>query len=141
MNWLSRNWLGLVVCAALLIVALSAFYYFVLFLPEEHRFRLEMERQEKSAVQKHKEENQEREERRIEEEQSTKQHNSELLEQCLSNASSNYTNRWNSACKEGLGHLGQEQKENCSLPEWMADDYIKDYNNEKEDCFRRFPQR
>lgn len=139
MSWLSRNWLGLVVCVTLLIVALSVSYYFVIFLPQEHQLRLEMDRQEKAAAQQRREER-EREERRIKEEQSIKQHNSELLDTCLSDAGVNYITRWNNACKEGFGR-GGDTKEKCALPEWMADGYMKDYNTEKEDCFKRYPQR
>ena len=138
MNWISSNWLKIIVSIALLISSISIFYYFVLFLPEEHKLKLEIEREEKTSKQRLNEETQERENRRIEEQQKTKQLNSQLLNTCLYDASTNYMYRWNQSCKKGFGR-GHDTRDKCSLPEWMSDQYMRDYNAEKEDCFKQYP--
>jgi len=57
-----------------------------------------------------------------------------LFELCLSTARERYTLDWNAACRA----LGEEK--GCDLPSFLSDPIEKGYQNEKNDCFKKYPQ-
>jgi len=128
MNWLSRNWLGVVVSIALLIGAFSAFYYFVLFLPEEHRAKLELEREKQTAeLQRQATEQKSKDE--------AQKQNQRFLNACLDDAGHNYNANWKIKCE----YLKLD--ENCHLPEYIAKGLTDDFVAEQERCYNHFSPR
>jgi hypothetical protein len=124
LQWLSRNWLGLIAGITLLVIALSVSYYFVLFLPKEHILRLDLEHQEKL-----------KEEERTTTEQRWKFYNSRILDGCLSTAEEDYKARWEQT------YLSLNLGKNCLLPKETSDSYSRDLKDAREECYRRNPQR
>lgn len=111
-----RNIFNLSVIATFLLIGFSVFYYFVIFLPEKERGRVEQVRQEglNKEIQKR--------------EQETK------LDTCFNQAYEAYIARWNGICKiDGL-------EEKCKLPADRSEPTQIYYKELKDECFRKYPQ-
>ena len=102
-----------VLILSLLLVALSVFYYYVIFLPQKEEARLEQQRQEQLA-----------EELKELKEQEAKEEAERNLNECLSDAESEYHNQWYRECK------GQDKLTNrcISLHEMTFEEYSKKNN-------------
>ena len=97
---------------AALIVALSIGYYFVIYLPQKDRLKEES----------------------IKQSQQQAEANKMLLNRCLVSAETRGSEFWDSECES------QGLKKDCRLPTYNADrvdSHIKDNKNE---CFKRYPQ-
>ena len=56
-----------------------------------------------------------------------------ILASCLSSAYSNFENLWNEEWeKEGL-------EEKCDLPKWVADELNSEYQQLKDECYKKYP--
>lgn len=106
-----------IVAASLLIIALSFAYYFVIFLPEKEKAKLEQEK--------------------IEQEDKQKQWllNKTGLENCLKDAEKTENDFWNKTCKDVLG-----KKDGCLLPQDYADRVDAHGKNLREECFKKYTQ-
>lgn len=137
-----NTWIKTCAGLALLVIAASVAYYFVIFLPRERTARLEMdrqkvevERQQKLAADQIEREKleQQRQEKLTSELRETRMR--DLLAACLAGTYAIYSERWQRTCRaRGLA-------ENCQLPLDVAESYEKDHYNERADCFKSFPQR
>lgn len=58
-----------------------------------------------------------------------------LLKQCLNNAYEVYRKGWNQECER----IGEEEE--CALPFDMVDRLDRRYEEMKEDCFKKYPQK
>src|SRR5690349_5485083 len=98
------------------ISASSIAYYFIMFLPQKELIQLELQK----TVQK---------EKGIAAEQKAKD-----LKACLMMADLNGVHFWNNECKsQGLG-------EECRLPTYNANRVDGSIKEDKEDCFKQYPQ-
>lgn len=103
--------------ASLLIVSLSVAYYFVIYTPKKEGAIIELQKQ----VQLKKEQ---AEQKKEQDALSEKTRTKELLDSCLSNAETNYSNYWTKECKS-RGLLS----ESClNLLDMSLEDYYKDQN-------------
>ena len=110
------NFVQAIFAVAFLIIALSIGYYFVIYIPQKDKNALEQKKLEQSTK------------------NSEVQQNKISLANCLSNAEVSYTAYWNSECKtRGL-------KDNCSLPIVNLNIIQKNLTDNKNDCFKRYPQ-
>lgn len=99
------------IVAGILIISMSIFYYFVIFLPQKEREKTELKREELETIEA----------------------NRTLLNDCLREAERKSNDFWNKMCR------GQGLKEDCSLPQHNADsakEYLDDW---KEECFKKYP--
>jgi len=149
--------LKLAIVAGIILVGFSVFYYYVIFLPQKERVKVEREQQEQ-VVEELKEQR-EKEEARL------------SLDTCIANAEERYSDQWNRECKargeltsrclslyemtfkeyqeekglEGIKGFADYYKErdecSCSLPTAIAND-IGDYRDGlKAECFKKYPQK
>lgn len=142
----------ILICAVLL-VAFSVFYYFVIFLPQKDKAQLEQQQKEQLAK-----------EEKEKEAQRQAITNKLLLESCLNNADESYRADWAMACKinaqeitEGIqrcmigGYLSKSDCEgiwgkpndspDCSLPGATADRLEERWQQSKDNCFKMYPQK
>jgi len=102
---------------ASLIIALSIAYYFVIFLPEKERSKLNLELKEQEAR---------TEKQKI---------NSVLLDDCLNDVGIRMNNSWNEVCKaKGL-------KEDCLQSLDVVEIHDKRNVELKNECFKKYPQK
>ncbi len=107
----------------ILIVAGSIFYYFVIFIPQKEKAKLDFERDKWSSEQK-----------KIEDEKSKESLNTRLLNVCLQSADESYLAQWKTECES------RKLKDDCSLPSATAN-HIESFRKEsKDECFKRYPQ-
>lgn len=59
-------------------------------------------------------------------------HQTKKLDQCVELVEQRHNKRWNNSCK-ALGH-----EEGCGLDKDTATIHLKIYENEKEDCYRKY---
>lgn len=97
---------------AALIIALSIAYYFIIYIPDRDKLKAEVTKQEQEKVEK----------------------NRILLNSCLEDVDKSYNSNWQSLCKSS----GKE--ENCGLPTYDVERVDKIKKENKEECFRKYPQ-
>lgn len=114
---------------SVLIIAFSAAYYFVIFLPNKEKANQEIER-EKIQIELQK---QEKERKGAEEESKKETQKRMLLQSCLKKAADNFTENWNDACEQ----LGRPKE--CNLPASWADSFNEKLEGEKNDCYKQYP--
>jgi len=102
---------------SLLLVAISIFYYYVIFLPRKEESRLEQNEQEKLIEQERESEMREK------------------LDSCLEVTRFSYSLCWNMHCRV----LGRE--EDCELPFPRIDRCEEERERNKNECFKRYPQK
>ena len=100
----------------IIIASLSVAYYFVYYLPHKENEAREQQKHETAYLQKTAEENQKK------------------LDECLLLASLTYSQTFEGHCKK----LGRAK--DCLLPMQVAKAYEEGYNNDKEECFRKYKQ-
>ena len=152
------------VIAGILLISVSFFYYYVIFLPQKEQARLEQQRQEQSAKE-------EKERQAIERELQERKEAKQNLDACIDNAKTRYSNRWEEECEargkltskcisllkmtfkeyqeekgieglEGFVAYYEEQDEcSCSLPFSIADRINETLQEDKDYCFKMYPQK
>ncbi len=115
------------IIAGALIVALSLAYYLVIFLPKKEATRIDQQKQDQEQQQQAKAD-------AIKKVEDEKIANRKSLNLCLSMADISYSSFWDSECK------GQGLRPDCTLPEYNADRVEKSKKDDKDACFRRYPQ-
>jgi len=101
-----------IVAFSFLIVALSIAYYFVIFLPSIEKNKLKLEESSQ------------------EDDVSSKV----LLDECLNRVKNNMTSVIETRCKD-------KTSDNCIVPDKEVKLYTDIYESEKNDCFKKFPQK
>lgn len=109
---------------SVLLVASSVSYYFVIFLPEKEEAKLELQKDKLRA--------EEQEKTRL---QLEKEENKEKLETCLSSVQKIYEARWDESCYD-LGLEGD-----CVLPFSLVDRWNKLRQQNRDDCYKKYPQK
>ncbi|MEK7124722.1 MAG: hypothetical protein AAB877_03545 [Patescibacteria group bacterium] len=151
-EFIKQNWFKLSFATSVILIGVSIFYYFVIFIPEKEEIRV---KQEQLKIEQAK---QEEVDKQTKEEQA-KLESKEALDSCISSAKSHYTELWNNEC-EYLGEISTTCKEilDLSYQEYLekykltADDYkkqrgitaeffgdITDYYQRRDDCSCRLP--
>lgn len=111
-NQTNINLLGV----AALIIALSIGYYFVIYLPKNAKEKLKQAEDVKTQ------------------ERINEYYRQASIDKCFSEAETNYTIYWNTACvSNGLKDL-------CQLPSKTGDDIEELRKTHKEECLKRYPQ-
>jgi hypothetical protein len=95
-----------------LIIALSIGYYFVIYIPQKDRLKEESAKQLQQQVEA----------------------NRVLLNNCLISAEVRGSNFWDSECE------GKGLKEDCRLPTYNADRVDNHIKDDKNECFKKYPQ-
>jgi hypothetical protein len=154
----------IILSIAILIVALSVGYYFVLYLPQKEQRQIDLQKQQQQAKDKKEEE--------------IKAQSQQALSDCISDAETNYSNNWFRECKSrgsltsrcislhemtfdeyakqnnipsGTENIGERLKAidtfykerddcSCRLPLDLADRLNKILENEKDLCLKKYPQ-
>jgi len=146
-EFLKQNWFKISIVIVMLLIAVSIFYYFVIFIPKKEQMRLEAE----AAKIESEKQTQLAEEQKKQEE---KQKAQDDLNSCIASAGSNYNSRWNNEC-DFLGKLTSECKtilidtysytsylEKKGLSSKISDSNyysIIDYYTKKDECSCRLP--
>ncbi len=103
------------ITVGIVLVSLSIFYYFVIFLPQKEETKMKQLKQEQEATQR------------------AKYIDEAFRDVCLEDADKGYLVNWNKECKSrGL-------KENCSLPLENADRLEVSRQQYKDECFKKYP--
>ena len=137
-----------VLILSLLLVALSVFYYYVIFLPQKEQARIEQQKQEQLAEEL-------KEQEAKEEAEQEKRLNRLLLDTCLNEADNSLKNSFISLCKDD-GRISGGDEASClagtiddnvsymtasnlysSLFKRILDKREKD----KDECFKKYPQK
>lgn len=152
MNMSLDKFTKIILIFSVLLVAFSAFYYFVIFLPQKEEAKIELEKEQQAQKQQEqKKEELERKKQQL------------LLDACLKDAYETYTADWTNACKlqakritEGIqscisGYLTEsdckkiwgepDDSPDCSLPADTADTLEKRLQQNKDECFKKYPQK
>jgi len=158
--FLKDNWFQVIIALAIILVAISVFYYFVIFIPQKEQARIDQQKQEQLA--------------KDQKEQEAKQQAEQALNTCLADASTSYSDQWYRECKS-QGKLtnrcialhdmtleeyakeknitadkqftvwGDFYKEkngcSCRLPLDNADRINKSLQDDKDECFKKYPQK
>lgn len=154
-NYFIKDPLKAVIAFAIVLISLAAAYYFLIALPSVENQRLDLERQQQEARQQA--------ELEAKEQAATQaQQKSLLLDACLSDARANYDANWASSCKlkaanitkgyqDCLGYGGDASVcrqswgyppnlTDCTLPQNTADSWNNQYKDERNECYKRYPQ-
>lgn len=113
---MNNNWSTLLLSVAALIVALSIGYYFVIFLPQKEQEKIQQEKQKNTAMEE------------------KKTNEKLLLNYCLEDAEKSYNYNWNKTCST------QRLEDECNLPSNMADSIDNYRKQQKDECFKKYPQ-
>jgi|GEM_PF-1727700 len=100
----------------IIIACLSLAYYFAYYLPNKENQIREQQKLEAAYL------------------ENIRQENQKKLDECLANAYLNYANTFDGHCLK----LGKAK--DCLLPSQPSMAYEEQYNNSKEDCFRKYKQ-
>jgi len=155
------TWIKRCLALAIVLVAVSIAYYFVIYLPRERTARLEMERQERLATEQRAQEKLElerrekqavdqRERERLEMQQqesgvrqaeilardARRTQMDRLLNSCLSAEFDAYQKKWRETCWQ----LG-DPNDKCLLPKWIADEQGKNLREGESRCVKVYPAR
>lgn len=146
-EFIKQNWFKLSFSVSVILIGISIFYYFVIFIPNKEEVRI---KQEELKIEQAKQEQFEKQTR----EEKTKLEAEEALNSCVALADKNYVALWNQEC-EDLGKLSIECKEilDLSYQEYLdkhnltVEDYkkqrgitkeffgdVSDYYQRREDC-------
>lgn len=109
---------------AALLAGAGVFYHYVVTVPQQARAKQAIETKRLEQEEKHKQD-----------EQTAKRRSKELLDACLSDAYSAYSENWKKACRK-FGRF-----DDCVLPSDTADTINESLAGYKNDCFRKYPQR
>lgn len=56
-----------------------------------------------------------------------------ILASCLSSAYNSFESLWNEECEK------QELEKKCDLPKWVADELNSEYQQLKDECYKKYP--
>ena len=113
---------------AAVLAGAGVFYHYVITIPQREREEQALERARLKAEQ-------EREAERINLEIAKRTYAEKKLEECLTTALIYHGRDWNNYC--ALLH----RPENCTLPEDVGERLKKELREQRDECFKRFPQR
>lgn len=161
------DYLKLAVIGAIIIIALSVAYYFVIFIPQKESQRTALQKEELRV-------SQQREQGKIDQEKQKQEQAKQALDTCLENAETDYSRWWDQACKSrGLltsrcislldmtiadyakekgipsnkeftiySDFTKEKSDcSCSLPQTAADGIEKSRQDRKDICLKQYPQK
>jgi predicted membrane protein len=115
-NFLKDNWFKIIIAFSILIVAVSIGYYFIIYIPKINADKLAEQKAQQRL------------------EANTKLTNQTNLQDCLDQAATDSSTQWDKNCStRGL-------KNDCSLPMDVSDSIGKAEVNQKNDCFKQYPQ-
>ncbi len=104
-EFVKTHWFNLGILITLFLIAISIFYYFVIFIPKKENARVEAEKQAQLA-------NDEKIKIATEKANNQKEQNKILLNTCINDAYDNYHNNWAGYCKRNL-EITSTGLENC----------------------------
>lgn len=172
MKWFSENWFKLIVTIIFLLIGISVFYYYVIFLPKKEQSRLDLDKakaaQEILQQQKKDQLVQEQKDQGLEDKYLAQVN----LDKCLLEESNNYTFQWLQTCNsrgllpndckkfadssytseqfttenhlsyyDGLKQYIDKQNEcSCRLPSSSAESIETRTKQNKDECFKKYPQ-
>lgn len=118
----------LAIISSLLLVAVSVFYYLIIYMPHKEEALLKLQKEEQVA--KERKEAEERSAREIE------------LGNCLLYARAHYEENWATACQnESRRRLGLDTGPNCALSIEAAQRQDALNKESKDECYKKYPQR
>lgn len=141
-----------------LIIGLSVAYYLVLYIPKRDKAKLEQQAQQ---AEQQKQEQQTKDEA-LKKAEDEKNANKILLDDCLSTAQADYTLNWTEDCKANAKRVSNgiancktignsdsfcrslwgsaDASPNCSLPLDLSKSIEDSLTQQKNDCFKKYPQ-
>jgi len=123
-NLTVNDYLKLSLGLSAVVIALSCAYYFAYYTPKLNQEKITKEQQQADA------------QLQLQKDQQTQQRVS--LSYCLHVADINATAYWNRACKD----FGVNKKtDDCNLPKYNADAVNTAHQQERDDCFKQYPQK
>lgn len=117
------NFFRAVLAISIILIALSISYYFVVFIPNKEKYRLELEKQKIQA-----------EQQKYTNGVKEKQSKIILLNKCLDDAHESLSKDWDAQCKV------QGKQSECTLQSFVSDKLELRYKEIKEECFKKYPQ-
>ena len=125
--WIAVTW-------AALVAAVSVGYYFFAFIPAQEKAQEAIMREQQALQQRIEQAKLDQEKAFHDEALKQQGYQRVELESCLQTVENNYQALWDQECADrGLSA-------NCRLPDASANSLNDYYKNERDNCFKRFPQ-